>query len=439
MTDSKIPHPPFKFTDARLKELKPAAARYQVRDTEQRGLVCVVHPSGQRYPNGRRVLQVYARAKGIAAPVRVNICEVGELPMTALKGDASVRARAAEILGQLRQGINPNEHRREQQAEQRRQAEQDRISNVTLGEAFELYLATKPIGPRTLEYYRLSINRDLADWKDKPLASITGQMAVSRFAELAKRSSNTAATVVKVFRAIHRFASEYYGDDDNELPFGRCPVAKVNKIFTGWAKTEARTRRLTTDDLAPWLAAVRDLPNHQRRCSGEYARVAVYMEMMLLTGLRRREAAFIRWADVDLARGTMIARDTKNGSDHTLPITARVRQLLELRRQADPNSPFIIGSTKVNRNVDLIEKQTGIRISPHDLRRTWASMADKCGTGSYGIKAALNHKSGDDVTGKHYAQVSTEDLRPIMQRVEDFILRHAEQRDDNVVSLRGAA
>lgn len=38
--------------------------------------------------------------------------------------------------------------------------------------------------------------------------------------------------------------------------------------------------------------------------------------------------------------------------------------------------------------------------------------------------------------GLHYAQVTTEDLRPIMKQVEDAILRRAEQRTDNIVSLR---
>lgn len=63
-------------------------------------------------------------------------------------------------------------------------------------------------------------------------------------------------------------------------------------------------------------------------------------------------------------------------------------------------------------------------------------MAERAGVGAYGIKAALNHKTTGDVTGLHYAQVTVEDLRPIMQQVEDAILRRAEQRADNVVILR---
>ncbi|HBG95416.1 MAG TPA: hypothetical protein DDY14_08865, partial [Chromatiaceae bacterium] len=107
-----------------------------------------------------------------------------------------------------------------------------------------------------------------------------------------------------------------------------------------------------------------------------------------------------------------------------------------LRQAADPASEYVIGTAQIQRQLDAIEADTGLKISPHDLRRTWASMAERAGVGAYGIKAALNHKTTGDVTGLHYAQVSVEDLRPIMQQVEDVILRHAERRNDNVVMLR---
>lgn len=55
-------------------------------------------------------------------------------------------------------------------------------------------------------------------------------------------------------------------------------------------------------------------------------------------------------------------------------------------------------------------------------------------------QAGLNHLSTGDVTGTNYVQIDTDDLRPDMQKVEDYILRLAEPAD-NVVALplRGAA
>ena len=442
MTASTIPQSPFKFTQARLEALPPAeGARYAVKDSEQPGLVCMVYPPGRKHTDGLKVLQVYRKPKGGTAPVRVKVCNLGELPMTALKGQPSIRSEADAILAKLRQGINPNAERREQQAEQQRQQTAETLAGITLGDAFKQYIDIKPLRPKTLAGYRRAIDRDLVDWKDMPLRDITGAMAVTRHAELAKRSTSTAMRAMQVLRAVHLFATDFYGTDNEELPFGRSPVDKLNRIARQWSCTSARTRKLRIEDLPAWVAAVRDLPSHQKRSDGDWSRVAVYLEMMLLTGLRRREAGYLRWADVDLRRGTLTVRETKNHTDHTLPITRRVRELLKLRRAADPASEYVIGTVRVERQLDAVEAQTGIKATAHDLRRSWASIADRIGIGAYAIKAALNHRTSGDVTGKHYAQIDVDALRDPMQRVEDFILRAADDQGDNVVALRagGAA
>lgn len=437
MTEATVTRPPFKFTQAKLDALPCEPTRYEIRDTQQPGLICRVSPAGSKYPNGRRVLQVYGRAKGIAAPIRVTICEVGELPLTALKGQASVRGRVDEILAQLRAGENPNETARRMKADKAIQAQADELSGVTLGQAYQAYLKAKALRPNTLVGYTVTIDRDLADWKDKPLREITGAMAVTRHAEIARTSRSVAMRAMQVLRAVHRFASEFYGTDDNELPFGRCPVDKVNRVQRRWSRSDARTRKLGTDDIRPWLEAVRRLPIEQPQ--GDPERMAAYLELMLLTGLRRREAGFMLWSDVDFKRGTIKVRATKNGKDHTLPMTRRVREILEARK-ATAGDEFVIGTDQVHWQLVRIEKATGLTISPHDLRRSWASFAERAGIGGYAVKAALNHGPGTDVTARNYVQLDSEDLRPLMQKVEDYILRLVEPVD-NVVTMpaRGAA
>jgi integrase len=262
---------------------------------------------------------------------------------------------------------------------------------------------------------------------------------------------------MQLLRKVHRFATQFWGTDDNELPFGRCPVDKVNIVHRQWAKTAPRTRKLGDGDIGPWLKAVRDLPHTQKRGDGQLA--AHFLELMLLTGLRRREAAFLRWADVDLRRLTLTVRHTKNKTDHTLPITRRVKAILEERQQAliaaqdrakrhpnptnrahaDDLSEYVIGLEETRHQIALIEAQTGILVGAHDLRRTWASLADKCGVGGYAIKAALNHATTNEVTGTHYAQVDTGDLREPLQKVEDYILaKLAAATGENVIPWRPA-
>jgi len=443
---------PFSFTLPRLKELPlPEGKYYTVKDSEQAGLTCVI------YSSGKRTFQVYRRLGGGGAPVRVTLGAVGDLPMKALKDKPSVRGMAAEIIAQIRAGTDPNLVRKEQQAQEREQAAADAVANITLGQAFEKCLEIQPVAPRTLAGYRQAMDRDLAPWKDKPLKEITGAMAVTRHAELAQAKTGNPARAMQVLRKVHRFASQFWGTEDNELPFGRCPVDKVNAVARSWAKTAPRTRKLGDGDIGPWLAAVRNLPQTQKRGDGLLA--AHYLELMLLTGLRRREAAFLRWADVDLRRKVLTVRDTKNHTDHTLPITLRVEEILKERKAAlaaakelaerkpKPTNlahaadleQYVIGLEETRHQIATIRAETGILVSAHDLRRTWASLADKAGVGAYAIKAILNHKTTGDVTGTHYAQVDVDDMRRPMQQVENYILaKLAAARGENVIPLRPA-
>jgi integrase len=366
--------------------------------------------------------------------LRIKVSNLGELPVTALKGRPSVRAKVDEILAQLRQGVNPNEEERKRRAAERQRREADEVADVTLGKAFEKCVEIKNLRPQTLAGYQRAVDRDMADWKDKPLRAITGAMAVTRHAELLKRSSNVAMRAMQVLRLTHRFASDFWGTDDNELPFGRCPVDRANPVQRQWSRTEARSGKLRAEDLAAWLASVRNLPDGQKRGDGE--RMARYLEFILLTGLRRREAAFLRWSDVDFRTSTLVVRETKNHRDHTLPFTKRVREILLERKRTDEQQEYVFGSAEVRWQLLRIERETGIKLSPHDLRRSWATFAEKAGLGAYAIKAALNHLTTGDVTRNHYAQLDTEDLRPLMQRVEDYILRLGEGHTDNVVELR---
>ena len=100
---------------------------------------------------------------------------------------------------------------------------------------------------------------------------------------------------------------------------------------------------------------------------------------------------------------------------------------------------YVIGLEETRHQIALIEAQTGILVGAHDLRRTWASLADKCGVGGYAIKAALNHATTNDVTGTHYAQVDVDDLRQPMQKVENYILaKLAAAKGENVIPLHPA-
>jgi integrase len=81
---------------------------------------------------------------------------------------------------------------------------------------------------------------------------------------------------------------------------------------------------------------------------------------------------------------------------------------------------------------------TGIRVSPHDLRRTFATIAARCGIGEYLMRALVNHSLGRDVTSG-YIDMLAEELREPMQRVADKIKQLCgvkEPHGENVAKMR---
>lgn len=104
----------FRFTYARLAELKPGIKSYTVNDTGQHGLQCRVLQSGAM------TFQVNRRPSGSSRMLRVKIAAVADqLPLDGTKnGVEGVRTRARKIIGQMESGIDPNEQARIQKAQE---------------------------------------------------------------------------------------------------------------------------------------------------------------------------------------------------------------------------------------------------------------------------------------------------------------------------------
>ena len=152
--------------------------------------------------------------------------------------------------------------------------------------------------------------------------------------------------------------------------------------------------------------------------------------MLLLTGLRRNEALCLRWDNVNLDRGTLCVVETKNRSEHVLPMGRYLWELLRQRRKA-ADGEWVFANPLTGKRVtdphrqgvNIIEK-SGVQFSPHDLRRTFASIVSRLGDrlSYYTTKRLLNHRTSDVTQG--YVQFDLEQLRDAMQAVEDFVLSH---------------
>ena len=313
------------------------------------------------------------------------------------------RRKAGALLNGLRDGKDPKEERR-------RAAARDRSLRAWL----DLYLQSrKDLRPRSVEEYQRSA-KHLDAWLDRPLREITPDMVEERHAAIGKEAGPASANgAMRMLRAVWNCAL----DRDGALPAN--PVRRLKK---GWFPLPPRTRMVRSDELPPFYAAVEALSNRT---------AADYIKFLLFTGLRRREAAGLRWDEIDFAERVirLPAARTKAGRKLDLPMSSFVRDLLVARRAIGDDGGWVFGANSHSGHLSEpkfafaeVAKATGIAVSPHDLRRTFVTVAAASGVSVWALKGLVNHAlGGGDVTAG-YNQLTTDDLREPAQRVCDRLI-----------------
>ena len=150
--------------------------------------------------------------------------------------------------------------------------------------------------------------------------------------------------------------------------------------------------------------------------------------MILLTGLRRQEAATLKWDQVDLIGKILTVLDTKNRDPHTLPLSNFLHELLMLRKQNQTNEYVFPGTGAAGHIIEprkqmaKVTQLSDIQFTVHDLRRTFITIAESLDIPAYALKRLLNHKMNNDVTAG-YIVADVERLRKPMQLITDYILK----------------
>ncbi|SNT38168.1 tyrosine-type recombinase/integrase [Tropicimonas sediminicola] len=401
-----------KLTKTTVAKIEPAEGKQLlVWDSELRGFGLRVSPGGAKAFIMQRRVGKNTR--------RVTIGRAGDMTPEA------ARKRALTLASQFADGIDPVAERKRQEAR-----------SMTLRDAFEDYMRAPkkkgggrgaPKKARTIRDIEKCMRR-FDDWLDKPVTEITGSMVKKRHAEIVETSPAQANLAFRYLRAAfnHVIAD---ADDDRDALLSRNPVDRLNRL-NQWAEVKPAKGHIPEGKLADWIEAVQTglvgLKNENE------ARDALLF--MLLTGARLAEALGnpldgyqpLAWSDVDLERRIVVFRNTKNRTDHELPLGSELASLLKARK-AVSGPDFVFSNPNGALPTDLrsayhrIEAKTGLYVTAHDLRRTFATVASKLDISAYKLKRLTNHISGGDVTAG-YVQVTTEDLRDAMQRIEDYML-----------------
>jgi integrase len=322
------------------------------------------------------------------------------------------RKQAEKLGGDIAKGGDPVAEKRRKQLQQK-----------TVQQVFDDYLATrKDLKPRTVSDMKEAFAQVIPDWLGMPIGKITPAMIEKRHRTHGEtRSKARANLAMRYLQVLFNYAMAKYQDGDDKPLIDRNPVRKLSEI-KAWFKIDRRKTVIKKAELGAWVNAIRDLPHVTMRD---------YFMFTLLTGARKEEGRKLRWAHVDFAERALTIVDPKNGCDHALPLSDYLLEMLTTRKRVSV-SDFVFADEqgRVVSNFRYaqaaVEKACGVSFCLHDLRRTFASLAESLDLSAYAVKRLLNHADGNDVTAGYLPETfNTERLREPMQRITDFVLKSA--------------
>jgi integrase len=161
-------------------------------------------------------------------------------------------------------------------------------------------------------------------------------------------------------------------------------------------KTNSRARVLTDDEIIKiWNAT-------------DYKPYGYIIRLCLLTAARKNEA---RHATIE--SDMLVFKDTKNGTDHHLPLTPLIREHVM--------EPYQFNNWQ--RSKEALDKKCGIAgYTVHDCRRTWAYLAGRLGIRPEVIERVLNHKRTGIVEVYQRYEYHKE-MSEALHTVESFIVK----------------
>ena len=349
------------------------------------------------------------------------------------------RQEAQKYIGKMVTGFDPSPT-----VERQKNAVAEHLKTLqatTLEQAFEDYLESKArLKPKTVEDYRSVMTYCLKDWFSTPLLEISEEVVVEMHARISDYSKARANYAMRVLRAVCNFAISYYKGADRKPIFTFNPAIALKGR---WHHIERRQTVIKPYQLEAWFKAVIELDETAPTSKAEI--VKDYVLLLIFTGLRRQEAAGLKWLDVDFHDRTIKVTETKNHKTHTLPCSDYLIEILnrcrERCRLESPNSPFVFPGSGANgyivepkKQMNRIIESSGVKFCIHDLRRSFATYANALEIPYVTIKTLLNHSMKDDVT-KGYIVPDAEQLRKPMQMIADYILTNAGLKKASVVSL----
>ena len=380
-----------RFTDAQIKRLKPTSKRAIIFEHGGRGFGLRIEPSG------RKSFFLEYRF-GEAEERRNRVLTIGKHPTVSL---TEARSIASQSLSQIEQDIDPATQKLTKKIADR--------NALTVGDLVEEYIEkwakVKKKEQSWKEDERL-LNKDILPVIGRKKAKdIRRRDIVLLLDAIVERGATiTANRVLAVTRKMFNFAVGR--DIIDASPCVQIPAP---------SKENRRERYLSEDEIKVFWEKLDDAKMSQE--------IRLALKFLLVTGQRKNEVIGAEWSEFDLKNKwwTIPAEKSKSQLTHRVPLTSTAMEILNELKKITGQYQFVfaspVGHTKRNperkagmfpilgsavdralrnnQTNNLKTKQKNIfnldHFTPHDLRRTTASMMTKSGVDRLVLKKILNH------------------------------------------------
>jgi integrase len=402
-----------------VKQLRPAAKPFEVRDTRTKGFLLRVQPSGSM-----TYYAEYGRGKRIT------------LGRSDLLAPDKARARAKDILASAQFGEDPMEERRLAKAHTLRSfideayapwAEENiRTASATVARlkaSFAEHLDKKlgDLTPWIIEKWRTArlkagakaatVNRDLDDLKSSLNKAVAWELLDANLIAGVKRSRIDAARSPRFLSADEEARLRQALDDREER------IRRERDSANAWR--DERQYEL--------------LPDLRAGAFADHLKPLVLISLQ--TGMRRGELFALTWHSVDLTAGriTVHGATAKSGTTRHLPLNSEALAILRAWRDQSPDKTGLVFPGKdgaafnnVRRSWEGVLKAASInRFRWHDLRHTFASKLVMAGVDLNTVRELLGHS--DYKMTQRYAHLAPEHKAAAVARLVSAPLSGAAQ------------
>jgi len=252
--------------------------------------------------------------------------------------------------------------------------------------------------PSTIKWYKFTLGKIL-DWFEEHGVQtpdqISGFLVRSLLGEMAAKGYSDSY-IHSYARVIRTFVGFLFRENyiSNPITFQMPKLIKKKK------------QRYTEEDIEKILRACRD------------KRDRAFILLMIDSGLRRAEVIALNWSDIDLSSGIVRVVRGKGGKPRSVVIGIETRRVLlkyrsEINGKEDqPVFQTISGNRFTAGGLRSwllrISKRTGINITPHALRRTFATLSIRGGMNLVHLQGLMGHAS--ITTTRDYVGLTEEDL-----------------------------